>query len=204
MKALLDHVLQKRALDLFGRLRQHLPDTGMALDVGSGTGHNAACIEAKTSLTVIKVDVTDVNTVGRPVLLYDGRNLPFGDQTFDAVLALFMLHYVPDPAAFLRELGRTASGCTLLIQSVYTTPAGRLVLTLRELLQGRAAFHLARAVNAIPAARCAMQPLRFFNRDELAAVIAKAGMRIEAHVPCPWRGLGVSRDLYVLRSRSKP
>jgi hypothetical protein len=204
MKALLDRVLRRRALHIFVRLRPHLPHEGRLLDVGSGTGHNAAAIESLTGLHVTKLDVTDMNVVGRPVALYDGEHLPFDGQTFRATLALFILHYVSEPVSFLRELQRAGGGRCLMVQSVYTTSFGGQVLKIREFIQGRAAFLVARSLAFVPRGRCTMRPLRFYTREELASVFERAGLEIVAHTRSPWIVLGVSRDLYVLQSRCTP
>lgn len=195
----MNRLLFWRASRLFKRLQAHLPAHGHILDVGSGTGHNSDLIETMTGLQVAKIDVTNMNIVGNPVTLYDGKHIPFPDHTFQAVLALFILHYIANPVSFLLELKRTGTGRFLVIQSVYTNSFGRVVLKLRDLLQGRGAFHVASALKLVPSGLCTMQPLHFYTRTELATLFEKTGFRIAEHTKAPWPGLGVSRDLYVLQ-----
>ena len=40
------------------------------------------------------------------LLLGDAQRLPFGDREFDALAFTYLLRYVPDPAATLREMAR--------------------------------------------------------------------------------------------------
>jgi len=51
-----------------------------------------------------------------PDLLYDGRRLPFEDQSFDTVLSVQVLEHTPHPAALLTEMSRVlkADGVLLL------------------------------------------------------------------------------------------
>lgn len=200
MKTWMNHILLRRAYRLLERLKPHLPAAGPILDVGSGTGHNALVIEHSTGLQVTEVDVTNMNALGRPVVLYDGLHLPFGGGTFRAAIMLFVLHYLPNPVSVLREIRRVCIGRILIIQSVYTKPSGRLVLQMREWLQGRAAFYLASWLRFVPTGPCTMQPLHYFTREELHALFRQAGLHIIASSASPWPGLEVSRDLYVLEA----
>jgi SAM-dependent methyltransferase len=191
-------ILRRRAEQLFKRLQPHLPVAGRTLDVGSGTGHNGAAIEKHTRLSVVKLDVTDMNAVGGPVVVYDGEKIPFPDQAFQVVISLFVLQYIADPVAFLSELRRTGRGRLLIIQSVYAGVLGEVVLRAREFVQGRGAFRAARALKLVPNGADRMRPVHFYTLEELQAVFERAELEVVEHHRSRWLGLGVSRDLYVL------
>jgi len=197
----MNRILARRARQLLGRLAPHLPREGRLLDVGSGTGHNAAAIEDATRLQVTEMDVTDLNTKGRQLVLFDGQNIPFGNSDFDAVLLLYVLHYAADPMGLVQELGRVARTRVIIMQSVYYGPIGRVVLWLRDWIQGRLAFRVAARLGLVPRGPCPMQPMRYYTRKELAAVFQKANLRILTRSDSPWPCLGLSRDLYVLERK---
>lgn len=96
------------------------PSGGMVLDVATGTGLVArALARARRDVRIVGLDpsepmlsvgVTGAARTGiasrvRPVV---GRAelLPFADGTFDALTVTYLLRYVDDPAAVVRELVR--------------------------------------------------------------------------------------------------
>lgn len=108
-----------------GPVPRLLSDTpgGAHLDVGSGTGALAAAAAAK-GRTVAAVDA-DPQMVALSRDLLPGAvlqaalpDLPFGDGTFDAVTANFVVNHVADPRAAVHELRRV------------TRPGGRVALTI--------------------------------------------------------------------------
>ena len=89
------------------------------LDVASGTAGVALQLAERTTSTIVGVDLTlemlaqgraNVADAGqeRRVQLVAGRaeQLPFPDQTFDALTFTYLLRYVDDPLATLGELAR--------------------------------------------------------------------------------------------------
>ncbi len=91
----------------------------LVLDVASGTAGVAVQIARRTTASVVGLDLTEAmlrrgrgnvaaeGLDGR-VQLVAGRaeQLPFADGTFDALTFTYLLRYVDDPAATMRELAR--------------------------------------------------------------------------------------------------
>jgi len=96
------------------------PADGQAvLDVASGTAGVALQLAERTGASVIGVDLTEQmlrqgqrnvagSAMAERIRLVAGRaeQLPFGDGTFDALTFTYLLRYVTDPEATLRELAR--------------------------------------------------------------------------------------------------
>jgi demethylmenaquinone methyltransferase/2-methoxy-6-polyprenyl-1,4-benzoquinol methylase len=89
------------------------------LDVASGTAGVALQLATRTSADIVGVDLTmgmldqgrqNIDAVGMSerVTLVAARaeQLPFPDQTFDALTFTYLLRYVDDPKETLRELAR--------------------------------------------------------------------------------------------------
>ena len=95
------------------------PDAHRVLDVATGTAGVALAWTRRTPAEVVGVDLTEeMLRVGRDrvarhnaegqIRLVVGRaeQLPFPDASFDALTFTYLLRYVTDPAATLRELAR--------------------------------------------------------------------------------------------------
>ena len=199
MKRFLNHILTHRAEGLAARLAPFIGHGGRWLDIGCGTGHNAAALAARCRCAIDQADVVDLHVVGPPPVLLSGPELPFAPATFDGALLLFVLQYVADPAPLLREARRVVRGRLLVIQSTYQGRAGLATLRGREWLQGRFALRLASRLGLVAAAdESALRPRAYLTRQRLGELFTAAGWRATHCQPAPWPLVGLSRDLYVL------
>jgi demethylmenaquinone methyltransferase / 2-methoxy-6-polyprenyl-1,4-benzoquinol methylase len=97
---------------LVSRVEVDARDT--VLDVATGTGAVARELVARKGCTVVGLDQSPEmlaearRRLPARVTLVEGEadSLPFPDATFDALTFTYLLRYVPDPAATLRELAR--------------------------------------------------------------------------------------------------
>ena len=88
------------------------------LDVGCGTGYTTkGVLELKNSREVVALDMNPVQlkravkNLSRQkdkafILRGDADNLPFADQSFDAVVSVGAVEYFPDPNKVLKEFAR--------------------------------------------------------------------------------------------------
>ncbi len=123
------------------------------LDVASGTAAvSIALARAAPARTIVGIDQsTEMLAAGRArveraglasrIELREGRAeaLPFADAEFDALTFTYLLRYVDDPAATLRELVRVVKpGGTIAMQE-FGLPRGDLAAALGALRARRAA-----------------------------------------------------------------
>lgn len=90
------------------------------LEIGCGAGELAQRIQRELGCQITACDLSPhmaALTVDRGVsaLVADAQHLPFGNETFDVVLAAWMLYHMPDIDLALREISRVLA------------PGGRLV-----------------------------------------------------------------------------
>lgn len=98
------------------------------LDLAAGTGTSSQPF-ADAGATVVPCDFSigmlEVGKRERPRLAFtagDGMQLPFGDETFDAVTISFGLRNIVDPIAGLRELRRVTKPGGRIVVCEFSTP----------------------------------------------------------------------------------
>ena len=98
------------------------------LDLAAGTGTSSAPFAA-TGATVVPCDFSlGMLTVGKearsdlPFVAGDGMQLPFADDTFDAVTISFGLRNIHDPVQGLRELWRVTRRGGRIVVCEFSTP----------------------------------------------------------------------------------
>ncbi len=107
-----EHYLVKRARYLTG-----LAPPGRGLDVGCGTGVLAARLAgAGWAMTGCDpsdgmLDVMRAATPAVEAVVASGTDLPFGDDAFDLVYCVAVMHHVAAPAAVLATLGEMVRVC---------------------------------------------------------------------------------------------
>lgn len=96
-------------------LESCLPEQGKGLrllDVGCGTGHHMASLRergfevAGVDGSAGMLDQARANNPGAEIRQADVEAIPFGDATFDFVLCVEVLRYLPDSEPCVREISR--------------------------------------------------------------------------------------------------
>jgi ubiquinone/menaquinone biosynthesis C-methylase UbiE len=104
------HAVQRRRIRLLPeRLASVIPARGTVLDVGCGDGGIArSLMDQRPDLDVTGIDVLVRPNTLIPVTEFDGREIPFPDESFDEVIFVDVLHHTDDPAVLLAEARRIA------------------------------------------------------------------------------------------------
>jgi demethylmenaquinone methyltransferase/2-methoxy-6-polyprenyl-1,4-benzoquinol methylase len=111
--------------------------TSTVLDVATGTAAVAIELTRRTGCSVVGLDQSpEMLAAGRTrvaalglddrIRLVEGNaeELPFGDESFDALTFTYLLRYVPDPGATLRELARVVRRGGTVASLEFAVPAG--------------------------------------------------------------------------------
>jgi len=176
------------------------PSPSAVLDVATGTAGVAMRIAAQTSASVVGLDLTEsMLREGRrrlrdralPVSLVRGRaeELPFPDASFDALTFTYLLRYVTDPAATMRELARVVKpGGRIASLEFYVPPNPvwrsawwiytRAVLPAAGALAGRAWFSVGRFLGPNISGHNRRYPLSWTVRAWQDAGIRDVGARV--------------------------
>src|SRR3954452_6506068 len=108
------------------------------LDVATGTAGVALMLTERTGAEVVGIDLTEqmlrggrerVARAGRgdriDLVAGQAEQLPFADATFDALTFTYLLRYVADPAATLRELARVVVPGGSVASLEFAVPSSR-------------------------------------------------------------------------------
>jgi ubiquinone/menaquinone biosynthesis C-methylase UbiE len=170
---------------LLRRLLADFPQGRTMLEIGCGTGHFTRWFREQ-GLRVIGLDLSpamlaEAIHLGSPPCIWgDTLALPFPADTFDLVVLITTLEFIPDPVQALSEAGRVARSGLILG-----------VLNRQSLL----AWQLVHSGDPL------WQVARFFTPAELAELLRRAvGKEVEIlwrttlwplwprELPCPWGG----------------
>jgi len=133
----------------------NFPARGRILDLGAGTGFQAASLDA-LGYSVTAVDIggreseTPDPTGGTlfPLDLYDGHTLPYRSGSFDVVFSSYVLEHVRDPVDLLRECSRVLApvGKVVMVLPTFSwrlwSIAAFYVERTRSIIRGRVAGNL--------------------------------------------------------------
>lgn len=123
--------LGKRAEKLTQLFENQIPRESRILDLGGGWGFYAEPLRRRGHKHLI-LDVVKPGYQKAPVVLYDGSNIPFPDQSFDVTLLVTVLHHVSDLEVLFREVGRITRKRVVVIEDLYHHPAGRFWTIVRD------------------------------------------------------------------------
>lgn len=93
---------------ILGKIIPYLQKGDRVLDIGSGS-----CVVAKrlkdSGYEVTLLDVVDKSAYSdfRPII-YDGKHIPFPDNSFDVAFLITVLHHTKEPIEVLKEAARVA------------------------------------------------------------------------------------------------
>src|SRR5580704_11606739 len=113
-------------------------DPDAILDVATGTAGVALALARRTRARITGLDLTEamlrqghtrVRRAGATdrvqLVVGQAEQLPFPDESFDALTFTYLLRYVDDPAATLRELGRVLKPGASIASLEFSVPATR-------------------------------------------------------------------------------
>lgn len=147
------------------------------LDLGGAEGFVAQALEEGGHQVEI-IDIADRNRTDLPAKIYNGRDLPYEDRSFDLVVVSYVLHHSRDPDRLLEEALRVAPR-VIALETVYEKEWDRKVTTFLD-----------HSVNRLRGMK--KEPLFFDRPQGWTARIEALGAEVQT---CRWLGRGVHRHV---------
>lgn len=116
--------------EFLSKIREHelqvalqlMPQGGSILEIGAGAGWQAKKLSARGFL-VKAIDLADSNYAEQsvwPVNIYDGKNIPYDDNSFDVVFSSNVMEHIPWVREFQLEIQRVLKPDGLAIHIIPT------------------------------------------------------------------------------------
>ncbi|MFQ6049901.1 MAG: class I SAM-dependent methyltransferase [Candidatus Paceibacterales bacterium] len=116
--------LEKKIKSVTNRTLNHfdgcIGENEEILDIGAGCGWIGQCLRKKKNAQVTLLDVIDFNQTDLKLILYDGKKMPFLDNSFDVVLLICVLHHCDEPLEVLKEAKRVTKDRIIIIEDTFT------------------------------------------------------------------------------------
>ncbi len=101
---------------LFGKF---ISSNSKIIDIGTGSGQYSLTLK-NAGHTITSVDIKDrTNTKFITPILYDGKKLPFENNSFDVSLLITVLHHCPEPDIVFKEALRVSKKRLIILEDVY-------------------------------------------------------------------------------------
>jgi SAM-dependent methyltransferase len=112
-----DRIIAEHLAHNFASVAPYIARGARVLDIGTWDGLLGKALIDRLDCDVLGVDVVDRHQDRIPFRLFDGRRLPVaGEERFDVVLLLYVLHHAADDLTLLREARRVLApgGCVIV------------------------------------------------------------------------------------------
>lgn len=145
------YVSPRRIKVLAEHLASLVPQGQSILDVGCGDGLlDKSLLERRPDLNLAGIDVFVRAKTYLPVLPYDGKTIPYTDNSFDCVMFIDVLHHTSNIRELLQEAIRVARRSVVIKDHCANGRLDRRLLTFMDYV-GNARFGVARPTNYLTA-----------------------------------------------------
>ena len=113
-------------------LEEFIKEGEKIVDIGGGAGWISQELQIRKNTKNLILDVTNLNQTDLPLVIYDGKNMPFADNTFDVAFLICVLHHCEDPERVLREAKRVVKKKIIIIENIAKNPIGKFALCCKD------------------------------------------------------------------------
>lgn len=120
LKKIVYKFARARAEIIFYSLKEFLKNEETILDIGCGSC-NIIEVLNENNLNVVALDIKNLSIInGIKPIIYNGKRMPFVDNTFDCSMILTVLHHTNQQKELLDEAMRVTKKKIIVLEDVYT------------------------------------------------------------------------------------
>ncbi|MFX1507757.1 MAG: class I SAM-dependent methyltransferase [Promethearchaeota archaeon] len=111
-----------RANKILNTIKFFIKPGELILSVGDGDGYVSKRIKEKTRADIQGLDILHFKRYrvqGIPLVIYDGKEIPFADHSFDISAGVFLLHHCQNFEFTLQEMIRVSKRKLFLLEDVF-------------------------------------------------------------------------------------
>lgn len=130
---LMENEYEKRAKQIIRRISPFISKNEKVLDLGTGTGFVAGGLLKAKKVNITGVDV-HLNPLCKliPVIIYDGKKLPFPNNSFNTVLLIAVLHHCKQPLEILNEAIRVSSNKIIVMEDLFESRVEKWITLIED------------------------------------------------------------------------
>lgn len=135
-------VYSRRMTRLKEILSPMLEESTDVLDLGCGDGKiDSYILEERKDITIKGIDVLVRPDIYIDVMEYDGKTIPYKDNSFDTVMTIDVLHHTDNPMEIVKEMTRVSSKYIVIKDHIKTGFISYLKLRAMDYV-GNAHYHV--------------------------------------------------------------
>jgi ubiquinone/menaquinone biosynthesis C-methylase UbiE len=161
---------------------------GKLIDIGAGRCYIAKELQKKSGVRATCVDVENLNETDLKLIVYDGKRLPFRDNSFDTALIAYVLHHCENQLDILKEAARVCEGNIIIFEDTKVASITKAMDFLANAFRGIETPFLFHSEE---------EWVKIFTALNLDVVAVKRGVEKEWFYPF------VEHTMFVVRKRGK-
>ena len=120
LQPLIREKIRNRAMVKFNLIHKRIKPEDKILDIGCGNGGVVRMLRDQGYSNVKTIDVVNLSYFDEVTpVIYNGEDIPFNDNSFDAVQILTVLHHAANPKRVVEEAKRVSSSKLIIMEDVY-------------------------------------------------------------------------------------
>lgn len=134
IRFLVERIVGNMVRETVDSIEGFIADGENIIDIGGGGGWISQELQKRKKTKNLILDVISLNQTDLPLIIYDGKNIPFEDNAFDTALLVCVLHHCQDPVRVLEEAKRVVKNRIIVVENIAMNRFEDIALRLKDLI----------------------------------------------------------------------